>query len=83
MAKGCLLSLIASAISFTLLYPLAGVFDYMDWPGFNGKAMHAGTWIVAWFLLFGITYCLLLAIDSWQAFKIEVPGFAGQSSIAN
>jgi hypothetical protein len=64
MARGCLLSLTASVISFSLLYPLGHLFDHMGWPGFNGKAMHAGTWIVAWFLLFGITYCLILAIDS-------------------
>ena len=66
MAKAFLLTVIAMAISFLLLDPLGRIFDYMAWPGFNGQALHAGTSIVAWFLLFGITYCLLLVIDSWR-----------------
>ena len=67
MAKGCFLSLLAMVIGFLLLIPLELLFNYMNWPGFNGMAMHAGTWIFAWWLLFGISYVLLLVIErSWR-----------------
>jgi hypothetical protein len=68
MAKGCLLSLIATLLSFLLLFPLQEICNRMDWQAFNGAGLHAGTWIVAWPLLFLMSYCLLLAIDRpWRA----------------
>lgn len=65
MAKGCLLSLIAAAISFLLLIPLEALYNHMGWSGFNGESMHAGTWVFAWWVLFGVSYCVLLALDHW------------------
>jgi hypothetical protein len=68
MAKGCLLSLTALAVGFLLLFPLQAIFNYMAWPVFDGAGMHyRSTWILAWPLLFGISYCVVLAIDSsWR-----------------
>jgi len=67
MLKGYLLSLLALVIGFCLLFPLSRLFGYMNWPGFDGKGMHAGTWIVKLPVLFGVIYVLLIAIDrSWR-----------------
>jgi uncharacterized membrane protein len=64
MAKGCLLGLIALVSSlYLVLGPIQGIFNYMGWPVFNGAGLHAGTWIIAWPLVFGIGYFLLLWID--------------------
>jgi len=68
MLKGCLLSLSALALGFLLLFPISHLFDYMNWPGFDGKGMHAGTWMVALPVLFGIIYVLMLVIDRfWRS----------------
>jgi hypothetical protein len=66
--KGCLLSLVALAISFFLVFvPLQGIFNYMGWPVFNGGGLHAGTWIIAWPVLFFPVYGVLLLTDrSWH-----------------
>ena len=61
MATGCVLSLIAMFVAFLLLFPI----NYMNWPGFSAGAIHAGGWIVVWWVLFFISYVLLLAIDRW------------------
>ena len=68
MRKGCLLSLIALLVSsFLVFVPLQGIFNYMDWPVFNGAGLHAGTWIVAFPFMFGTTYCLLLWLEQlWR-----------------
>ena len=61
--KGCLLSLIAMALGFGLIFPLTKFFNYIGWP--NTAAMHGGALIFAWALGFIIIYCLLLLIDRW------------------
>ena len=63
MLKGCLLSLSALALGVFLLFPLSHLFDYMKWPGFDDKGMHAGNWMVALPVRFGIIYVLMLVID--------------------
>jgi hypothetical protein len=63
MGKGCFLSLISATVSFLLIFPLQAIFNRMKWPVFNGADMHAGTFVVAWWLLFLIVYSLLFIID--------------------
>ena len=68
MAKGCLLGLIAMAISFLLiLVPVQGVFNYMGWPVFNGAGMHAGAWVFPLPFVSGIVYYFLIRIEQrWR-----------------
>jgi hypothetical protein len=66
MGKGCFLILIAATVSFLLIFPLQAISNHLNWPIFDGAAMHAGGWVIVWWLLFLIVYSLLFLIDrSW------------------
>ena len=53
----------ALVAGFVLMYPLAAIFDHMNWPLFNGWAIGHGTFVIAWPVLTLVVYCGLVTAE--------------------
>ena len=62
----------APAVGLLLLFPVAALFDTMNWPMFHTWGMAHGAFLFAWpattLIGFGLTLATLKAVDnSWRA----------------